>query len=110
MCKQLGVQIVKGAFDFEVVFVTKERSLNLLQKSAPEGYTNAIWQHIRTRGLDQIKNWFVSEEEEGFGVIVYQGEYYEFDRRKRVFSKDWPEEPQKALIWFQRNVQPQLVS
>jgi hypothetical protein len=107
MNKQLEVQVRERNKGFEVVVVTPKHVLNLLEERIPEGYTEIVWNTIRQRSFQHLQSW-LAEEEQGFGVFVYEGRYYEFDRQNRMFVKNWSEPTRRAFDWFRRCVQPVL--
>ena len=102
-----GLQVIRMMTgDFRLVFKTKtNRYLDILG-DRPEDFTPAMWDRVKTQALKSVKDWVTSIDDRS-GLIVYEGECYEFSVVDRTKLLDWPLEVRSAFNWLKRIVEPE---
>lgn len=98
-----GLQVIRLANgNFQLVFKTRtNRYLDILGE-VPYDFTQAVWDRVKTQALKSVKDWITSFDDRS-GLIVYEGQCYEFSVSDRTSLMDWPLEVRSAFYWLKRN-------
>jgi hypothetical protein len=105
MNKSFGLQVTRDERGFfDLILMSQEfGKVSILDPRPPQIFTLSSWRDIRRRCFQQVKAW-LEEEDSGYGIIVFNGVLYEFDRPRKQYVRDWPEGPRKALDWIRRRI------
>lgn len=98
-----GLQVIRLANgNFRLVFKTRaNRYLDILGEM-PYDFTQAMWDRVKTQSVKSVKDWITSIDDRS-GIIVYEGQCYEFSVSDRTSLMDWPLEARSAFHWLKRN-------
>ena len=99
-----GLQVIKTTKGFNLILkVSSAKELAILEEM-PQGYTKSIWEALRTTHLRTAQSWLMNEEN-GYGLIIYEGQYYDFDESEKSCKiKNWPPEVRQAFYWLKETL------